>query len=74
MRTKHGSNHRRIGIGEASERLGVHPDTLRRWEDAGRISSTRTPGNQRRYLVTDVEALAANDFPSPADSDRKAAS
>lgn len=58
MQTKHDSKNRRLSIGEASQRLGVHPDTLRRWETAGRISSTRTLGNQRRYEEIDIDALA----------------
>lgn len=78
MTTKHDSIYRRVGVGEAAERLGVHPETLRRWEAAGRITSTRTPGNQRRYLVTDVEELATGGDPTTATdsagSDRKAAS
>lgn len=32
------------------KRLGVKPDTLRKWERAGRIKAIRTPGGHRRYL------------------------
>ncbi|MCS4593590.1 helix-turn-helix domain-containing protein [Brevibacterium sediminis] len=53
----------RIPIGEATRILGVAANTLRRWEAEGKIKSTRTPGNQRRYLLGDVEALAAGDSP-----------
>ena len=63
MQTKHGSKRRRLSIGEASQRLGVHPDTLRRWETAGRIKSIRTLGNQRRYEETDIDALADGHSP-----------
>lgn len=41
----------KISIQEASELLGVHPDTLRRWEDEGKIQPERTPGGHRRYDV-----------------------
>lgn len=48
---------RLLTIGEASVRLGVHADTLRSWEDAGTISSTRTVGGHRRYRESDIDAL-----------------
>lgn len=41
----------KISIQEASDLLGVHPDTLRRWEQEGKIESERTPGGHRRYDV-----------------------
>jgi len=46
-----------ISIGRASAILGVHADTVRRWERAGAIAAVRTPGNQRRFRLSDVEAL-----------------
>jgi len=42
-------------IGEAAELLGVSPDTVRRWADAGKIGSAREPGGRR---LIDGEALA----------------
>jgi excisionase family DNA binding protein len=41
---------------EASELLGVHPTTLRRWADSGSVPCFRTPGGHRRFLVADLEA------------------
>jgi excisionase family DNA binding protein len=41
---------------EASELLGVHQTTLRRWADAGSIPCFRTPGGHRRFRVSDLEA------------------
>ena len=38
-----------ISIKEAAMTLGVTPKTLRRWELDGKITSTRTEGNHRRY-------------------------
>lgn len=38
-----------LSLREASELIGVHPSTLRRWADAGRIACTRTPGGHRRF-------------------------
>jgi putative resolvase len=44
-----------LTILEAAALLGVSPQTLRRWERAGRgIPSTRTRGGQRRYAYNDV--------------------
>ncbi len=38
-----------LSLSEASELVGVHPSTLRRWADAGTIQCTRTPGGHRRF-------------------------
>lgn len=44
--------------GRAAAILGVHADTIKRWEKAGRIASFRTPTGHRRYWRSEVEALA----------------
>lgn len=46
-----------LAIGEAARMLGVTPDTLRRWEAEGRITSTRTLGNQRRFELAEIERV-----------------
>jgi len=38
-----------LSLSEASELIGVHPSTLRRWADAGTIRCTRTAGGHRRF-------------------------
>jgi putative transposase len=38
---------------KAVEKLGVSPNTLRRWADAGTIKTIRTPAGQRLYLGLD---------------------
>lgn len=48
-----------LNLGEAAERLGVHPSTLRAWADRGEIVSHRTPGNHRRFRRSEIEAWAA---------------
>lgn len=45
-----------INLGEAAEKLGVHPATLRAWADKGDIPFQRTAGGHRRFRVADVEA------------------
>lgn len=41
----------KISINEAARLLGVSADTLRRWEEEGKISPERTEGGHRRYDV-----------------------
>ncbi|MGD9145541.1 MAG: helix-turn-helix domain-containing protein [Anaerolineae bacterium] len=45
-----------FSLTEASEMLGVHPTTLRRWADAGSIPCLRTPGGHRRFRISDLAA------------------
>jgi molybdopterin-binding protein len=56
---KHGTDGSRLRIGEAAAQLGVSPDTLRRWAEAGRIEVELTPGGQRTVSQADVTRLAA---------------
>ena len=53
-----------LPIGAASRRLGVDPDTLRRWADTGRLESFTTPGGHRRFSSAAVERLASQRSPS----------
>ena len=46
-----------LALGPASRALGVDPDTLRRWADAGRVRSFATPGGHRRFATADVQHL-----------------
>jgi excisionase family DNA binding protein len=48
-----------LSLGPASRLLGVDPDTLRRWADAGRIEAWATPGGHRRFARRSLERLAA---------------
>lgn len=41
----------------AAEKLGISPDTLRRWEGEGLIQCERTPGGQRRYREEDISSM-----------------
>ena len=43
-----------IGIKEASKLLGITPKTLRVWEKADKITSHRTQGNHRRYVIAEL--------------------
>jgi excisionase family DNA binding protein len=46
-----------LNIGDAARLIGVHVDTLRRYEASGRIAAQRTPSGHRRFKRSDVEAL-----------------
>lgn len=48
-----------LALGVASRRLGVDPDTLRRWADEGRITAWTTPGGHRRFARRDLDRLVA---------------
>lgn len=45
-----------LGVKEASNRLGIHPNTLRRWADMGIIKYRRiTSRGDRRFIDTDID-------------------
>ena len=46
-------------IGQAAEAIGVRVETLRRWERAGKLSTVRTAGGQRRIPAEEVARLVA---------------
>ena len=48
-----------LRVGRAAEILGVSVDTVRRWIDAGRLTSTRSGAGQRSVSMADVTRLAA---------------
>jgi molybdopterin-binding protein len=45
-------------LGDAARAIGVSPDTLRRWERAGKLRTTRDPANRRRVPSSEIERLA----------------
>lgn len=46
-----------LRIGQAAALLGVSVDTLRRWEDDGKIAVSRTEGGQRQIAMSEVRRL-----------------
>ena len=46
-----------LTLGEAAKALGVSTDTLRRWDRAGRLRTSRDPRNRRRVPRAEVERL-----------------
>lgn len=47
-----------LGIGEFAARAGVSVATLRFYEERGLVHSTRSSGNQRRYLRAELRRVA----------------
>jgi len=54
-----------LSLGPASRRLGVDPDTLRRWADDGRIEAFSTPGGHRRFDAREVDRIVSAGRGSP---------
>jgi excisionase family DNA binding protein len=46
-----------LGVREAARRLGVHENTLRRWEQSGLIHAVKLPTGVRRFREEDVDRL-----------------
>jgi excisionase family DNA binding protein len=55
----------RLSLGPASRLLGVHPETLRRWADEGRIDAFLSPGGHRRFDRRELERILAARRPRP---------
>jgi len=49
---------------KVAEILGVHEQTLRAWDRSGVLVSVRMPSGQRRYRLSDIDALIGKTFPS----------
>jgi molybdopterin-binding protein len=47
-----------LSLGDAAKALGVSADTLRRWERAGKLKTTRDPANRRRVQRSEIERLS----------------
>jgi len=45
-------------MGEAAQLLGVSSDTVRRWADAGRLTTDRTAGGHRTVAGPELARLA----------------
>ncbi len=44
-------------VRSAARELGVHENTLRRWEEAGMVNAVRLPSGVRRFRAEDIERL-----------------
>ena len=46
-----------LTVNQVAKLLNVWPETVRRWDNTGQLSSVRTPGGHRRYRESQVLAL-----------------
>jgi molybdopterin-binding protein len=46
-----------LSLGEAARALGVSEDTLRRWDRAGKLTTTRDANNRRRVPQSEITRL-----------------
>jgi excisionase family DNA binding protein len=49
-------------VREAARALGVHENTVRRWEERGLVTAVRLPSGVRRFRREDIEALREQMF------------
>lgn len=50
-----------VSISEAADMLGIHVDTLRQWDRAGKLIPNKTLGNHRRYDLDQIKQLIHGD-------------
>ena len=48
---------RLLTLKEACKLLGIHPNTLRKWDKQGKIRVVRTVGDRRRIPESEVKRL-----------------
>ena len=53
-------------LGDAARAIGVSADTLRRWERAGKLRTTRDRANRRRVPRREIERLSGHPSRHPA--------
>ncbi|MBN1855962.1 MAG: helix-turn-helix domain-containing protein [Dehalococcoidia bacterium] len=51
-----------LSTAQAAEMLGVHPNTIRNWADAGLLNAFRIgPRRDRRFLRADLDTFLTSD-------------
>lgn len=51
-----------IQVRQAARALGVHENTIRRWEERGLLRAVRLPSGVRRFRAEDIEAVREGMF------------
>ncbi len=54
-----------IPVERAAKMLGVHPKTVRHWDEQGKIRVVRTPGGKRRVPESEIRRLRGEAPPAP---------
>lgn len=57
-----------LSIGAAAKYVGVSRDTLRRWEEKGKLLPQRSPTNRRYYTQQQLDDLVKKPSPPPPPS------
>ena len=47
----------KVTVSYAAKLLGVHPNTVRRWEQQGKIQSSRTLGGWRLFTFAEINRV-----------------
>jgi excisionase family DNA binding protein len=42
---------------EVAERFGVHPKTISRWHESGKVNAFRTLGGHKRFYEDEIEQI-----------------
>ncbi len=71
MQRSANSGKKLLGIGAASEYLGVSIDTLRRWEKKGRIKPLRSPGGHRYFDKKGLDDLFGQRYTRDEETQRR---
>lgn len=56
-----------LQVRAAARELGVHENTLRRWEQAGLINAVKLPSGVRRFRAEDIASLRDEMYASTND-------
>lgn len=62
-------NERLLTPAEVAAIFRVDPKTVTRWANAGKLRAVRTLGGHRRYIESEVRALALGGLPTQRDPD-----
>ena len=62
---------RLLTISQAATRLGVHPNTLRKWADKGLVPTVKLPSGYRRFTTAEVERMRRAMGLDPAANEQK---
>ncbi len=55
--TRYKPGEKLYNVKDAAAMLGVHPNTLRNWTNAGRVQAARLPSGHRRFTMAQIEAI-----------------
>ena len=57
QRTDSNTSPELLTVKQVATQMGLHPNTVRRWDQQGILNAWRLPGGHRRFHRSDVETL-----------------